>query len=205
DYRLQSGGHLIASVKNNTLSITLQGQDAINLFIYRERAKLYLHGDINNKSTEIFQAALKGDYDPFKEVLADKRKRFDRVRRLIDDRIKIAEKETGPIQQVVILGTLPSAFEEGAVETMVELKGERGNIFFRLIWRGHENIGVGPAMSAQTISIPFLPLTLTDFAGYHLGMAKNIRISFNLDNNGSFTGLSIRTIDENIEAYKIIK
>ncbi|MFH1336718.1 MAG: serine hydrolase domain-containing protein [Candidatus Zixiibacteriota bacterium] len=205
DYRLQSGGHLIASEKNKALSVTLQGQDAINLFIYRERAKLYLHSDINDKSTEIFQSALKGDYEPFKEVLTDKEKRFDRVRRLIDERIRNSEDETGLIQQVVILGTLPSSFEEGAVKTMVELRGERGSIFFRLIWRGHENIGVGPAMSAQTISIPFLPLTLTDFAGYHLGMAKNLRISFNLTNNGSVAGLTIRTVDENVEAYKIMK
>jgi len=205
DYRLQSGGHLIASVKNQALNVTLQGQDALNLFIYQERAKLYLHNDLNDKSTSIFQSVLKGDYEPFREVLADKEKRFDRVRRFIDDRIKNTEEETGPIRQVVALGTLPSSFEEGAVETMVELKGERESIFFRLIWQGHENIGVGPAMSAQTLSIPFLRLTLSDFAGYHLGMAKNLRISFNLDNNGFVTGLSIRTIDENVEAYKIMK
>jgi CubicO group peptidase (beta-lactamase class C family) len=203
DYRLQSGGHLIAEMKNNALNVTLEGQDAINLFVYRERSKLYLHDDINNRSRAIFQSALKGDYEPLREVLADKEKRFDRVRQLVENRIKNSQKETGPIMEVMILGTMPSSFEEGAVETRVELKGERGSIYFRLIWQGDENIGVGPVMSARQVSIPCLRLTLTDFAGYHLGMAKDLRISFNLDNDGSVTGLTIRNKDESIEANKI--
>jgi CubicO group peptidase (beta-lactamase class C family) len=205
DYRLPSGGHLIAALKNETLNITLQGQDAINLFVYGERATLYLHDEINDKSKQIFKSALKGDYEPFKEVLDNRKKRFDRVRRLVENGIRNSKEEIGPIREVIIPVTLPSSLVEGAVETMVELKGERGSIFFKLIWQGHEIVGVDPAVSAHAISLPFLPLMSNNFAGYHLGMAKGMRITFNLDNNGTVTSMTIRNTDENIEAYKIME
>jgi CubicO group peptidase (beta-lactamase class C family) len=205
DYQLQSGGHLIAAVKNRALVITALGQDAINLIIFLEKAKLYLYNDLNDKSVEILEAALQGDYEPFKEVLANQPERFERVRQFIATRIQNTKEETGPIQKVEAFGTLPSLYEEGVVETIVELKGEQGSIFFRLIWRNNTNIGVGPVRSVQTFSIPFLPLTLTDFAGYHVGMAKNVRISFYVDDKNSVTSLSVRVSGEDVIAVKITR
>jgi len=87
----------------------------------------------------------------------------------------------------------------------VELKGERGSIFFRSIWRDNKNIGIEPVEYAQPFSVPFLPLTETDFAGYHLGMAKNVRISFNLDHDKSVISLTIHCTDDIIDATKISK
>ena len=205
DYRLQSGGHLIASVKDRALEVTAQGQDAINILTLLEKSKLYLYDDLNHTSAEIFQSAVKGDYEPFKGVLSNPKQRYDRARLFISSQIQKAQVKIGLIRKVEALGTLPSPFEEGAVETIVELKGERGSIFFRSIWRDNKNIGISPVENAQPLSIPFLPLTLTDFAGYHLGLAKELRISFNLDNNSSVTGLTIHTQDGNVEAYKIMK
>ncbi len=205
DYRLQSGGHLIVEVKNRALVITAQGQDAFNLLTLQEKAKLYLYDDLNDKSMDIFQAAVKGDYEPLKKVLSNPKERFKQVRWFIDSRIRDSREETGPIQKVETLGTLPSSFEEGAVETMVELKGERGSIFFRSTWRGNKNIGISIAEYAPPFSISFLPLSETGFAGYHIGMAKNVRINFNLANADSVTGLSIHALGEFIDVFKMIR
>ena len=191
DYELTSGGRLSASVENEVLRIVAQGQDAINLLVFPDTGDLTLNKDLNDRSTEIFEAAIKGDYGPFGEVLANKEGRFDSVREFIDMRINHYRDHTGAIKTVEALGTLPSSYEEGAVETIVELKGERESIFFGSIWLEGKNIGVRPVRSAQPIAVPFLPLSETEFAGHDLSMAQNVHISFNLTDDGSVLSLTI--------------
>jgi len=43
----------------------------------------------------------------------------------------------------------------------------------------------------------------TEFAGYHLGMAKNISLSFNVDSSGTITGLSVHNPGGDLTATKI--
>ena len=191
DFELTSGDRLKASVTNGALRITAQGQDAINLLVFSEKSDPNFYRELNDLSATIFEAALKGDYEPFGEVLANKEKRFDRVREFIDMRIRHYEDMTGAIAKVEALGTLPSSYEEGAVETFVELKGERESIFFGSIWLDGKNIGVRPVRSAQPVSVPFLPISETEFAGYDLSMARNVRIGFNMNDERSVSGLTM--------------
>lgn len=203
DYQLASGDRLKASVKNGALRITAQGQGAINLLVFPEKSDPNLHTQLGDLSVRIFEAALKGDYRPFGDVLANKERRFDRVRELIDTRIRHYKDYTGAIQKVKALGTLPSSYEEGAIETIVELKGERGSIFFRSIWLDGKNIGVGPVRSAQPVAVPFLPLSETEFAGYDLSMATNVRITFNMNDEGSVSGLTIHGKKGKVDVRKL--
>ncbi len=87
--------------------------------------------------------------------------------------------------------------------THVQLKGEKGSIYFSLYWRNKMNIGVGPLMGIQEISVPFMPVSGTEFAGYHLGMAKNIRLSFGVDSSGAITGLTVNNPSGDLSARKI--
>jgi hypothetical protein len=87
--------------------------------------------------------------------------------------------------------------------TTVQLRGERGSIFFSLYWRNKMNVGVGPSMGIQQISVPFLLMSGTEFAGYHLGMAKNIRLSFDVDSGGIVTGLTVHNSGGDLSAKKI--
>ncbi len=191
-YGLSSGGHLEAEIENGRLTIKAKGQDAINALLFPGKTSPGLFKDLNKLSVSIFEAALKGDYKPFENVLVDKERRLERVRELIEMRIRRYKEKTGEIQEVKVFGTLPSDYGgKDAVMTQVQLKGAKESIYFSLYWRNKMNIGVGPLMGVQQISVPLMPLSKTEFAGYHLGLAKNMSLSFSVDNSGAVTGLSV--------------
>ena len=203
-YSLSSGGHLEADIENGRLAIKANGQDAINALFFPEKASPGLFKDLNKLSVSVFEAALKGDYKPFENVLQDKERRLERVRQLIEMRIRRYKERTGEIQNVKVFGTLPSDYgDKDAVMTQVQLKGEKGSIYFSLYWRNKMNIGVGPLMGIQEILVPFMLLSGTEFAGYHLGMVKNIRLSFGVDSSGAITGLAVNNASGDLSARKI--
>jgi CubicO group peptidase (beta-lactamase class C family) len=202
DYKLSSGGLLKVSLEGAGLMITAEGQDAVNPLVFPENADPSFCRNLNEISQKIFGAAIRGDYGPFGEVLANREERLDRVRDFIDMRMKAYQDRTGMIQEAKALGTLPSSYEEGALETIVELKGEKGSIFFSSIWLDDQNIGVAPVRSAKTVSIPFLPVSKSEFAGYHLGMAQEVRISFQAGEGDSVVGLTIHCTGADVDARK---
>lgn len=189
-FQLPTGGSLRASVENRALVIVPIGQDAINLLLFPEQDKLSANIEFNKQSA-VFEAAVKGDYHPFEEALANKN-RLPRYRQFIKMRLQRYEKRTGTIQKVLAIGTIPVGYEgPGAVATIIQLKGEKGNIFFHLYWQEGKIVAMSPARSAQLIAIPFMPLSETEFAGYQLGMARNISISFKSDADDFISGLTV--------------
>ena len=204
-YKLPSGGILTACAGNNGLVIRAEGQEAINALAFPEQENLSLYNDLNARSVTIFESAIKGDFKPLGEMLANKEKRFERVRQFIQMRMERNKENTGEIKNVGVLGTLPSSFEDGAVETIVELKGEKGSVLFLLVWKDGKNLGVGPVESEQVISMPFLPISETEFTGYHLGMAKNVSISFNISDGDSVLSLVLHKKSGKLEAVKVKK
>jgi len=201
-YGLPTGGSLRASVENRALAITAIGQDAINLLLFPEQDNLFANIELNKQSAAVFKAAVKGDYYPFEEALANK-KRVPRYRQFIKMRLRRYEKRTGTIQKVEAIGTIPVGGEgPGDVATIIQLKGERGSIFFRLYWQEEKIVGMSPARSSQLTVIPFIPLSKTEFAGYHLDMARNISISYEVDADDSITGLTVHGKKDKIVAQK---
>ena len=190
-YDLPTGGKLPAKVKGDALIVSGEGQDAINALAFPDGENSSLYTDLNERTQAIFAAAVKGDFEPFGTALANREGRIERVRDFISMRIDRHKDRTGSIHSVHSLWTLPSSYEEGAVETTVELQGEHGSIYFLSIWLGGKNIGVAPVRFAETVSVPFLPLSETEFAGYDLGMARTIRLRFQTDDSGYATGLLI--------------
>lgn len=190
-YTLPTDGQVDVSLQGNALIATTQGQDAIHMLAFSDDADLSLHNDLNKRTQAIFEAAVKNDYSPFEVVLANREERYDRVREFINMRIDRYKDQTGSIESVHSLGTLPSSFEEGAVETAVELRGERGSIYFLSIWKDGQNIGVAPVRRAQGLTVPCMPVSNTEFAGYDLGMAKNVSLRFETDDAGHVTRLAV--------------
>ncbi|MFQ5927658.1 MAG: hypothetical protein ACE5MH_09525, partial [Terriglobia bacterium] len=82
--------------------------------------------------------------------------------------------------------------------------GERGSFVFRLHWSAGKIIALGGSMILQPAVIPFLRLgeNENEFAGYHLGMAKNVRISFLLGDDGFAAGLTVHHTSGNVTASK---
>jgi CubicO group peptidase (beta-lactamase class C family) len=177
-YTLPTGGSLIATVDGNVLRVRASGQDAVLALVFPEGADLNSLDQLNQTSVRVMEAAIKGDFGPLSELLAEKERRLDAVREFVKTRISGEKTRTGELQKVEALQTLPSAIQEHAFETQVIVRGERGNLVFRLIWRDGKNVGIGPLDIATPVSYPFLPVSDTEFAGYDLVTARQVNIGF---------------------------
>jgi CubicO group peptidase (beta-lactamase class C family) len=178
DYKLPSGGTLSVTGENNGLTVRAKGQDAVNALVFSDRDDLKAILEVHEKSARVAEAAAKGDFGPLGEVMANKEKRFDAVRRLIEGRIREAEPRTGKILRAEAFYTKPSAMEEGAVETAVVLHGERGLIPFRMIWRDGLNIGIGPLFLILPVSTIIQPLADNEFCGFDLASPQTVKMNF---------------------------
>jgi CubicO group peptidase (beta-lactamase class C family) len=202
EYRLTSGGVITAVVQNGALVLKPEGQDALNLLFNPKQYDPELYDNINNRSAAVFAAVVNNDFQPFEEALLRK-EGLPRFRQFITMRLQRLEEMMGVIQKVEALGTLPSTFDEGdTVVTVIKLKCERGDFFFRLFWQGGKIVALGPAMSGELGSIIFQPETRQDFVGYHLGMARIVRLSFITDQQGKINGLLVNTRKGSITAKK---
>ena len=177
-YTLPTGGSLIATVDGNVLRVRASGQDAVLALVFPEGVDLNYLDQLNRTSVQVMEAAVKGDFGPLSEVLAEKERRQDTVREFVKTRISEAKTRTGELQKVEVFQTLPSAIQEHAFETQVILRGERGNLVFRLVWRDGKNVGIGPLDIVTPVSYSFLPVSDTEFAGYDLVTAKQVNIGF---------------------------
>jgi hypothetical protein len=115
------------------------------------------------------------------------------------------KKRMGEIEDVYSRTALPFDLEEEkASQIFVEFKGEKGSLYFDLVWRDSKVVGLGVAMSAPEITIPFLPLPSGghEFTGYRLDMARNFRINFLGEDDGKILGILVPNEAGPIEALK---
>ncbi len=202
-YVLPSGARFEVSVKSAGLLVKPVGQDALTLLVFPDGVDTNLIRRVTESSAKIFGGALKGDYTPFGQAMLNREKRLPLVRGLIERRVKEANEQTGGIQSAEVLGTFPSPREKDALMTAVALRGERGSIYFQSIWRGVQNIGVGPLDDAPQLEMTFMPVSTTEFVGYDLGMAKIVRMAFALDGRDSVKTLTIQGRGVAAEAKRV--
>jgi CubicO group peptidase (beta-lactamase class C family) len=201
-YDLKFGGTFTIKVEGDGLRITAAGHGAMNVLAFPEHEDIaVLHNDLDERSYMLFDGVVTGDYSMFRAELGNE-ERVDRFKSLIEMRIEKFKAETGRIRQVQVSGTVPGA-DPGEVVTTVMLKGEGGGeIGFRLHWVDGELVGMSPAMGAEPVSLRLVPLSPTQFAGYHLGWGKGITIDFEVDSHNSVRTLTIPTAGEDILATR---
>ena len=188
--------------KNNRLYLEPLGQEAIDALYFDSSTAQTIQG-LHKLSVSIFKAALKGDFKPFTDILANKEKRARGVQQFIQMRIKRYQKQTGKIIDVSTVYTVPGQDEgEMIAITTVRLKGEKESIYFDLFWKEGKNVGVAPRRQPESLALPILPLesTKNEFAGYHLPLAKTIRLSFKTAKDGGVEGLTVHN-DQTGQAY----
>lgn len=191
-YKLQSGGYFRAEKKNKMLVISAQGQDAISALLDPENPDPASFAKLNNLAASVFEAALKGDFEPFGNILANREQRMKRVQELITMRLRMYKPRTGEIKRAKPLGTLRSSIDgEKVAVTYVELEGEKGSVYFMLHWQDGKNVGVGPTPPPGDMALPFLPVSETEFVGYRIDTAMGAKIGFKTDEDGSVTALII--------------
>jgi CubicO group peptidase (beta-lactamase class C family) len=202
-YVVSGGDVLDVSPSRGRLLVRPQGQSAVNaLFgLGPESGKRY--HELNKLSVTVFSAVLTGDYEPLNAVLHERQRREQPVRDLIEMRLKRYAPRTGKVAIVTAHLTMPAALDGiEAAQTFVELKGEKGSIYFGLFWKDGSNIGIAPAMEAPRLSVPFLPLSDSVFAGYDLDLAMDFELAFETGEDGRVSAMIFSSGEGTTKAFR---
>jgi len=202
-YSLMGGDQLKVSHSQGRLQVQPQGQAAINALLGLDAEAGKRITDLNKLSVTVFSAALTGDYEPLNATLSQRERRQQPVRDLIEMRLRRYAPRTGKVSLVIAHMTMPASLRGiDTDETFIELKGEKGSIYFGLYWKDGSNIGMAPVMAPPKLDIPFLPLSERAFAGYHLDLARAFEIAFEADKNGRISAMTFASDEDTIKALR---
>ena len=191
-YQLPSGGKFIVSDEQGSLSVSATGQDAISLLVLPEDFDAGALEAINTQIKQVFSAALRGDYEPLRAVLANPVRRFDRVKDLIQAQIADNKQRTGAITSIEIYSSVPFTIQPGAFETVVRFKGEKGDFYLRYFARDGKNIGMGELQIVRPPARNIQPVNGGGFVGYELRSGQIVTMAFSADAHGEATALIFR-------------
>lgn len=198
NYELPTGDCLILSTENNALKLTAKGQDAINA-IFSGENKPSRHTDLNQRAERLLQATVKGDYSCFKGELEDE-ERMKSWRKIIAGSLG-NEKLVGSAVAIEVIGTFGFVRKEGVMETFIQLKYGKRTVEVGLLWLPDEKLW-GMTTLPESPFMLLMPIAEHMFAGYHLGLAKTARFSFNFDDSGFTAGLTIYRMKGNVFARR---
>jgi hypothetical protein len=204
-FLLSGGGKFRVQSKGDVLRVNPDEQDAVNAMFNVKKADAEAFDQLRDLSEKVFNSALSGDFEEIGKLLYDRDRMLGFFREDITKILERHKKRMGEIKEVASRTALPFDLEEKeSSQIFVELKGEKGSLYFDLIWRDSKIVGFGVTMRAPDLSVPFLPLTSNgdEFAGYHLDMARNFRINFLVEEDSQIMGLVVPNDDGPIEALK---
>lgn len=198
-YELPTRGCLILSTENNALKFTAKGQDAVNS-LFSTEGKPFQFTNLNQRAERLLKATVEGDYRYFKGELEDEA-RMKRWREIIADSLDIA-KIDGSVIGIEIIGTFVFPRKEDVKETIIQLRNKKKIIAVGLLWLPDGKIW-GMTTEPDRPFMLFMPVSEYMFTGYHLGLAKTIRVRFNVNNSGFTAGLTIYGKKGNVIARRV--
>jgi CubicO group peptidase (beta-lactamase class C family) len=199
EYQFKTGGKFSVAVETNAIKIAADRQDAINALFSNGQDNPFHCSELNNKTMMLLQAAVKGEFSYLEEEVEDKIT-LERKKRFISNTIQKAEL-VGSFKEIEIIGTLPFSRKEGVEITFAHLDYGNEKIAIGFGWHNGKLWGVTPQPDHPIML--FNPLSKRTFAGYHIGLAKNSKISFNTNSTDSVIELVIHRKDINIKARKL--
>jgi len=198
-YKLPTGGYLKVSTEASTLKLTTKGQDAIDMVFSPEQDEAFHYSDLNHAAVVLLESAIRGNYSDLRRMVEDK-KTMGRKRRFISTLLNRLES---PKKDIEVIGTFPHWREEDVMETIVQLQGEKKRTVLGLFWRKGKLWGF--PVDTNRPFILLRPVSGWMFAGYHLGLAKTARVSFNVNNSGFTVRLTIYRKKGNVIAHRVEK
>ncbi|HEY7545742.1 MAG TPA: serine hydrolase domain-containing protein, partial [Blastocatellia bacterium] len=174
-YRLPSGAQLKV-VSDGNLKISAEGQEAIELLAGATASERKTLEDLSSRARAALEGVARGNFDPMIKEMKG-RAEPDEIKKDIGDWWARFTNRHGQFKSLDVLGTVP---ETEAMMTYVRLNFERGEEYRRCRW---EN---GSLAYILLVALPLIPTHFvakseTEFYGYHLGLARIVRISFNAD------------------------
>jgi CubicO group peptidase (beta-lactamase class C family) len=187
-YRLGSGARLIVNVAEDKLLIGAEGQEAVDLLAAVDAARGRTLAPFNERTAALLDGARAGNYETAIKAFANQMSADD-ARRTIKNWLGGLEQKNGPLKSFDLLGTAP---EPGMARSFVRLNFEHGVEARRLRWEG-DQLGSIVYARLPILSTVFRPQSATEFAGFHLGVAKPLTLSFKVDAEGVVKGLAFHT------------
>jgi CubicO group peptidase (beta-lactamase class C family) len=190
-YTLRGGGGIRASAVWQTLMLTAEGQDAINMLAFPGSSS-DTHQALNQLHQDVFHAILEGDMEPLGDFLANADQRLDSVKMMLRTNLEEAKSFFGEIVGLQVAGTVPSSFVNGALDTIVALEFESGRAAILSITQNGKNIGLTILEMTQGWSLPSVPFR-GGLLGYHIPLGLVVRLVAERDDHGSVVALETET------------
>ena len=174
EIEIAGGGRVTARMAGSVLMLEASDQRSINLLAFPE-LEPDAHEALNETHAQVFAPALDGDFELLASFLANAERRLEPVKRLLQANLAEAEKEYGSRTGVEVLGTVPSTFVSGALDTVVRVHLERGQMGIVSITQDGANVGVAVVEAGQAWALPCVPFA-GKLIGYHLPLQRTIEI-----------------------------
>lgn len=188
-YRFEEGAVLTVAAAPGSVIMTGTDQRVIDLLSFPAILPVDSHATLNRVAVDAANAALKGKWEPLGGILSERDRRFPRIKAFVEAIISSREVDAGSVIGARAVGTFPSAYRSGLVETVVAVDFERGSRGFRFIWENNQVVGFGLADAARTTRVRFLPGPSDGLVGYHLAVGKVVQVQMALGRGGSVDGL----------------
>lgn len=99
--------------------------------------------------------------------------------------VRDAGAENGPVQGFDLLGTTPTWWTTGDdLATLVRLRSARGTRIFRLHWRDGQVSAIGGSGIPSPARTPLVPTSPLTFVGFHIGIARPVEVRFSRPEDG---------------------
>ena len=174
NYRSPGGEvDLLVRVEDGALRLSSTGKKALTLLDFPARDDRPEHQMLDRQAKQIFTAALSGDFNPLELIVKDRGIRMSVLRRMIIESIQKLQAD-----HVRALGTVPSNYIQGGLDTYLKIEGPQGEDVFLFVWEDGMNAGMArlPADPMQLSSMAFHPLSSDELLGYHLGGGQIARL-----------------------------
>ncbi len=174
-YQLPSGAKLNVAAGGG-LKISAEGQEAISLLAGATASERKTLENLSGRGRAVFEAIARGDFDPILREMKG-RGEPDEIKNAVSGLWARLIERHGQFKSIDVLGTVP---ETEAMMTYVRLTFERGAEYRRLRWER------GALAYILQVALPLIPTCFvakseTEFYGYHLGLARVVRLSFHAD------------------------
>ncbi len=202
-YEIPSGAKFIVWVENDQLMIGAEGQEAVNLLVPLSQGTPDLRSDLNTRTlaTPIIQGVRKGDFNPLKKAMTPE-PGFDPREEFYED-LRSFEGRRGAFKALKILGTVQRLKRgEGFATTYVRIDFKRATDVYRLMWTDDkvELVLGGTQLPAIT---SLMPQSETDIVSFDLISSKILRITFNVEDDGAVSELTVHAKNRDVIAQKM--
>lgn len=197
-YKLPTGGYLLLQTEAGVFKLILKGQDAMDAVFSLEGKDVLLYENLHERTAKLVNALLNGYYEHCRKELDDE-ERLKQWQRVLLKALNATDSASLAFE---LVGIMPwSRSEKDTLEAIVQLRHEKEMAEFGFLWRNGKLWGLttGP----DPTYMPIQPISEDNFAGYHLGLAKNVQFSFMVDGQGGILGLKIHKLNGDIAASRI--